>query len=115
MLGRIWIRSGRAVEDARVYTPADTAIVTPNNDTPYSFVAIDLRAGIAGPGWKGESLTESVGSSSAGPIFPSRSFELSCSIRADIDNVKKIQAGYRAMTLAGFQNKPAPPSAPIGY
>ena len=29
---------------ARVYTPKDTAIVTPNSDTPYSFVAMDLRA-----------------------------------------------------------------------
>jgi hypothetical protein len=29
---------------ARVYTPQDTAIVTPNSDTPYSFVARDLRA-----------------------------------------------------------------------
>jgi hypothetical protein len=29
---------------ARVYTPKDTAIVTPNSDTPYSFVEMDLRA-----------------------------------------------------------------------
>ncbi|CAA0100861.1 Uncharacterised protein [Halioglobus japonicus] len=29
---------------ARVYTPADTAIVTPNSDTPYSFIWMDLRA-----------------------------------------------------------------------
>jgi len=28
---------------ARVYTPADTAIVTPNSDTPYSFMVMDLR------------------------------------------------------------------------
>jgi hypothetical protein len=28
---------------ARVYTPEDTAVVTPNSDTPYSFVAMDLR------------------------------------------------------------------------
>src|SRR5256714_14101569 len=27
----------------RVYTPADTAIQTPNSDTPYSFVGMDLR------------------------------------------------------------------------
>jgi hypothetical protein len=30
--------------EARVYTPKDTAIVTPNSDTPYSFVGMDLRA-----------------------------------------------------------------------
>src|SRR5215470_18517804 len=29
---------------ARVYTPQDTSVVTPNSDTPYSFVAMDLRA-----------------------------------------------------------------------
>ena len=29
---------------ARVFTPKDTAIITPNSDTPYSFVWMDLRA-----------------------------------------------------------------------
>jgi len=29
---------------ARVFTPADTAVVTPNSDTPYSFFGADLRA-----------------------------------------------------------------------
>ncbi|MDQ2652070.1 MAG: DUF1254 domain-containing protein [Chloroflexota bacterium] len=29
--------------NARVYTPADTAIQTPNSDTPYSYVGADLR------------------------------------------------------------------------
>lgn len=28
---------------ARVYTPADTAVQTPNSDTPYSFIGMDLR------------------------------------------------------------------------
>src|SRR5258705_3731563 len=30
--------------DARVFTYKDTAIVTPNSDTPYSFLWLDLRA-----------------------------------------------------------------------
>ncbi len=30
--------------EARVFTPKDTAVVTPNSDTPYSFVGLDLRA-----------------------------------------------------------------------
>src|SRR6185503_16754929 len=30
--------------EARVFTPKDTAIVTPNSDTPYSFLWMDLRA-----------------------------------------------------------------------
>jgi hypothetical protein len=29
---------------ARVYTPQDTTVVTPNSDTPYSFVCMDLRS-----------------------------------------------------------------------
>lgn len=29
---------------ARVYTPTDTTVQTPNSDTPYSFVGLDLRA-----------------------------------------------------------------------
>src|SRR5262249_50902698 len=29
---------------ARVFTPKDTAVVTPNSDTPYSFFCADLRA-----------------------------------------------------------------------
>jgi hypothetical protein len=28
----------------RVYTPADTAFVSPNSDTPYSWLGLDLRA-----------------------------------------------------------------------
>jgi hypothetical protein len=30
--------------EARVFNPKDTAIVTPNSDTPYSFLWMDLRA-----------------------------------------------------------------------
>jgi hypothetical protein len=30
--------------NARVYTPDDTAIQTPNSDTPYSYAGADLRA-----------------------------------------------------------------------
>jgi hypothetical protein len=29
---------------ARVFTPVDTAFVTPNSDTPYTFAGLDLRA-----------------------------------------------------------------------
>src|SRR5207249_6461488 len=32
------------VNTPRVYTPADTAIQTPNSDTPYSWLGMDLRA-----------------------------------------------------------------------
>jgi hypothetical protein len=30
--------------DAKVFTPKDTAIVTPNSDTPYSMLQVDFRA-----------------------------------------------------------------------
>lgn len=29
---------------ARVFTPANTTVISPNSDTPYSFVMLDLRA-----------------------------------------------------------------------
>ncbi|WP_198159397.1 DUF1254 domain-containing protein, partial [Methylomonas lenta] len=31
--------------EARVFTPKDTGISTPNSDTPYSMAMLDLRAG----------------------------------------------------------------------
>ncbi len=34
----------KVLSDARVFTPKDTAIVTPNSDTPYSMLQADLRA-----------------------------------------------------------------------
>jgi hypothetical protein len=140
---------------AHVYTPQDTTIVTPNSDTPYSFVAIDLRAEpyvfcnpeieksryfsvqlvdmytfnygymgsrttgngaacfmIAGPSWKGKKPEGIV------KVFQSETDFSIAIIRtqlfnpADLENVKKIQAGYRGLTLSQFQNKPAPPTAP---
>ena len=139
---------------ARVYTPKDTAVVTPNSDTPYSFAAMDLRAEpfvvcnpeiekaryfsvqlvdmytfnfgymgsrttgngaacnmIAGPRWKG------VKPKGIGKLFVSETEFAFAIIRtqlfnpADIDNVKKIQEGYRAVPLSAFQKKPAPPAA----
>ena len=140
---------------ARVYTPKDTSVVTPNSDTPYSFVAMDLRAEpfvicnpqieksryfsiqlvdmytfnygymgsrttgngagcflIAGPSWKSE---RTVGISK---VFRSETEFSMALIRtqlfdpADIENVKKIQAGYRAVPLSTFMNRPAPEPAP---
>jgi len=140
---------------ARVYTPKDTAVVTPNSDTPYSFVGMDLRAEpfvicnpeieksryfslqlidmytfnygyagsrttgngagcvmIAGPSWKGEKPA------GINRVFQSET-EFSIGLirtqlfnPADIENVKKIQAGYRALPLSKFQNLPAPPAPP---
>lgn len=140
---------------ARVYTPEDTTVVTPNSDTPYSFVGMDLRAEplvvcnleidkgryfsfqfidwytanfayagsrttgngpgcfmVVGPGWNGETP------SGINKVFRCETDFALLLIRtqlfdpADIDNVKRIQAGYRAEPLSRFLNKAAPPPAP---
>jgi hypothetical protein len=140
---------------ANVYTPKDTTIVTPNSDTPYSFVAMDMRAEpyvfcnpeieksryftvqlidmytfnygymgsrttgngaacfmVAGPSWNGQK-PEGIAK-----VFRSETDFSIAAIRTqlfnsgDIENVRKIQAGYRGQTLSQFQNKPAPPPAP---
>lgn len=35
---------GQLYNERRVFTPKDTAVITPNSDTPYSFAFVDLRA-----------------------------------------------------------------------
>jgi hypothetical protein len=140
---------------ANVYTPKDTTIVTPNSDTPYSFVAMDLRAEpyvicnpeieksryfsvmlvdmytfnygymgsrstgngaacnmIAGPGWKGEKPEGIAKMFRSETDFSTAVIRTQLFNPADIENVKKIQAGYRGQTLSQFQNKTAPPPAP---
>jgi hypothetical protein len=143
------------VNTPRVYTPADTAIQTPNSDTPYSFVGMDLRVEpmvltvpviqkdryfsiqlidaytfnfayigsratgnnggvflIAGPHWKGEApkgVTKIIRSETdfVFALYRTQLFNPS-----DIDNVKKVQAGYKAQTLSAFLGAPAPKAAP---
>ena len=139
----------------RVYTPADTAVQTPNSDTPYSFAGLDLRAEpmvltippiekgryysvqlvdaytfnfdyigsrttgngggnylIAGPGWKGDTpkgINKVIRSDTylVSPIIRTQLFN-----PADLDNVKKVQAGYKLQPLSAFLGQPAPPAAP---
>src|SRR6266850_130696 len=140
----------------RVYTPADTAIQTPNSDTPYSFVGMDLRAEpmvltvppidkeryfsiqlidaytfnfdyigsratgneggsymIAGPNWKGETPkgVEKVFRSETEFVFAVYRTQLFNP--SDLDNVKKVQAGYKAQTLSAFLGTAAPKAAPV--
>jgi len=141
--------------NARVYTPDDKAIQTPNSDTPYSYVGADLRAEplvvtvpavekgryyslqfidmytfnfayvgsretgndaanflLAGPNWKGDK-PEGIKA-----VIPSETDFVFVLYRtqlfnpADIENVKKIQAGYKVQTLSQFLSKSAPPPAP---
>ncbi len=139
----------------RVFTPNDKAVQTPNSDTPYSMLGLDLRtepivltvpliekdryysiqlidaytfnfayigsratgneAGsflIAGPDWKGDtpkgvkkvirSETELVLAAYRTQLFNP----------GDLDNVKKVQAGYQVQTLSAFLGLPAPNAAP---
>ena len=140
----------------RVYTPADTAIQTPNSDTPYSMIGMDLRAEpmvlsvpaiekeryysiqlidaytfnfdyigsratgneagsfvIAGPNWKGETPkgVKKVIRSETEFIFVLYRTQLFNP--GDLDNVKKVQAGYKAQTLSAFLGTAAPKAAPV--
>ena len=143
------------VNTPRVYTPADTAIQTPNSDTPYSFVGMDLRAEpivltmpvieksryfsvqlidaytfnfayigsrttgndggsflISGPNWKGETpkgVTKVIRSETE---FVFALYRTQLFNPGDIDNVKKVQAGYKAQTLSAFLGAPAPRRRP---
>jgi hypothetical protein len=139
----------------RVYTPADTAIQTPNSDTPYSFVGMDLRAEpvvltvpriekkryfsiqlidaytfnfayvgsratgndggsflIAGPGWKGETPKGVKKVIRSETEFVLAAYRTQLFNPDDLDNVKKVQAGYKAQTLSAFLGTPAPKAAP---
>jgi hypothetical protein len=136
---------------ARVYTPEDKAIITPNSDTPYCMTWVDLRAEpvvftipeiekerfyevqiidlythnaayvstvatgnvagkylLAGPDWKGEvpkGITQ---------VIPFETKFLFSIHRTqlfnpgDIDNLKKIQDGYRVEPLSAFLGTKAP-------
>ena len=140
---------------ARVFTPKDTGVSTPNSDTPYSMLLLDLRAEpivlcmpeidkaryydvqlvdlytnnygymgsrttgsgagcylVAGPDWKGATPAR------IAHVFRSET-ELTLVVyrtqlfnAADMDNVKKIQAGYKVQPLSAFLGQSAPPAAP---
>jgi hypothetical protein len=143
------------VNTPRVYTPQDTAIQTPNSDTPYSFVGLDLRAEpvvltvapiekeryfsiqlidaytfnfayigsrasgneggsylIAGPHWKGDlpkGVKEVIRSETE---FVFALYRTQLFSPNDLENVKKVQAGYKAQTLSAFLGASAPSTAP---
>jgi hypothetical protein len=140
----------------RVYTPADTAIQTPNSDTPYSMVGMDLRAEpmvltvppiekdryysiqlidaytfnfayigsratgndgasflIAGPNWKGEAPKGVKDVIRSETEFVIAAYRTQLFNSSDLDNVKKVQAGYKAQTLSAFLGTAAPKAAPV--
>ncbi|MCH8960223.1 MAG: DUF1254 domain-containing protein [Bacteroidetes bacterium] len=141
--------------DDRLQSPDDKTVQTPNADTFYSAVGLDLRTEpmvltvppiekkryfsiqlidlythnfdyigsrttgndggnflIAGPGWKGEvpeGVTKVIRSETelALAIYRTQLFN-----PGDTENVKNIQAGYKAQPLSAFLGQPAPKAAP---
>src|SRR4029450_10922641 len=67
---------------------------------------------IAGPGWKGDTPEGIAKVFQSETDFVFAGFRTQLFNPADIENVRKIQAGYRVMPLSTFLNKPAPPAAP---
>src|SRR5207245_1655315 len=67
---------------------------------------------IAGPNWKGETpkVVKKVFRSETQFVFAVYRTQLFKP--DDIDNVKKVQAGYKAQTLSAFLGQPAPKAAP---
>ena len=143
------------VNTPRVYTPDDKAVQTPNSDTPYSFIGLDLRAEpfvltvpaiekdryfsiqlidaytfnfdyigsratgndggsflIAGPGWKGETPAGVKKVIRSETEFVLAAYRTQLFNPDDLDNVKKVQAGYKAEPLSAFLGQAAPAAAP---
>ena len=143
------------VNNARVYTPDDKAVQTPNSDTPYSFIGADLRAEplvftvpavekgryyslqfidmytfnfayvgsratgngpgsylLAGPNWNGTKPANIKAVIRSETDFALVIYRTQLFNPGDIENVKKIQEGYKVQTLSQFLHRPAPDAAP---
>lgn len=142
-----------------VATPEFRSIITPNSDTPYSYIWMDLRAEpivitmpkieegryysaqlvdlytynfaylgtrvygndggdflIAGPGWKGTPPKGVKAVIRCDTEFGMSQFRTQLFNAQDIDNVRKIQDGYKVQTLSAYVGEPAPPAAsPVNW
>jgi hypothetical protein len=67
---------------------------------------------IAGPGWKGDAPPGIKKVFRSATQFSLCIFRTQLFDAADIDNVKKVQAGYKAQPLSKYLDQPSPPSAP---
>ncbi|MEH2485763.1 DUF1254 domain-containing protein [Bradyrhizobium sp. AZCC 2230] len=140
--------------EPNVFTYKDTAIVTPNSDTPYSFVWMDLRAEpvvlsvpaidpkryysvmlcdgntynygyigtratgseagdymVVGPDWKGDTPAGIKQVFRSSTQFSVAGYRTQLFGADDLDNVKKVQAGYKVQMLSAYLKRP-PPAAP---
>src|SRR5256886_2101185 len=136
--------------EPNVFTYKDTAIVTPNSDTPYSFAWMDLRAEpivlsvpavdpkryysvmlcdgntynygyigtratgsepgdymVVGPDWKGATPPGIKKVFRSGTQFSVAGYRTQLFNPVDLDDVKKVQAGYKVQTLSAYLNQPA--------
>jgi hypothetical protein len=140
--------------EPNVFTYKDTAIPTPNSDTPYSFVWMDLRAEpivlsvqavdpkryysvmlcdgntynygyigsratgseagdymVVGPDWKGVTPPGIKKVFQSSTQFSVGGYRTQLFNPDDLDNVKKVQAGYKVQTLSAYLNQPATSAA----
>jgi hypothetical protein len=67
---------------------------------------------IAGPGWKGAQPPGVKRVFRCETEFALAGFRTQLFNPGDLDNVKKVQAGYKAQPLSQFLGEPAPPAAP---
>jgi hypothetical protein len=140
---------------AQLFTPENRDVVTPNNDTPYSWACLDLRAEpivisvptvpkdryyvlqfidlftyncayigsratgndagdylMAGPQWDGRVAD------GFKKVFRSETQIVSVLGRTqlkgpdDMENVKRVQSGFKLSQLSAFEKRPAQPAAP---
>ncbi|MGI9124943.1 MAG: DUF1254 domain-containing protein, partial [Mycobacterium sp.] len=140
---------------ARVFTPEDTAVQSPNSDTPYSMLGADLRAEplvlfvppidkdryyslqfidgytanfayvgsratgndgglylLAGPNWTGQKPDGVRDVIKSDTDFALVAYRTQLLGPDDLENVKKIQAGYKAEPLSTFLKEQSPTAAP---
>src|SRR5712664_4191133 len=136
--------------EARVYTYKDTAVITPNSDTPYSLLLLDLRAEpvvlsvpavektryysvmlcdgntfnygyigsratgseagdymVVGPNWQGATPPGIKKVFQSTTQFSVAGYRTQLFNPDDLDNVKKVQDGYKVQTLSAYLNRPA--------
>ena len=139
---------------ANVFTYKDTAVVTPNSDTPYSVVWMDLRAEplvlsvppvdpkryysvmlcdgntynygyigtratgseagdymVVAPDWKGATPPGIKKVFRSSTQFSMAIYRTQLFSPDDLDNVKKVQAGYKVQTLSGYLKQPTTTAA----
>jgi hypothetical protein len=141
--------------EANVFTYKDTAVVTPNSDTPYSTLFMDLRAEplvlsvpavdpkryysvqlcdgntynygyigsrttgnepgdymVVGPDWKGTIPAQIKKAFRSSTQLSAAAYRTQLFNPGEIENVRKIQAGYKVQTLSQLLKQPPPPAAP---